>query len=687
MHDELLAEFPDVTYEAWRAQVDKDLKGADFEKRLTTRTLEGIVVRPLYTARDLASEPDAGGFAGLPPYRRGGAPLGHHGADWDVRAEERASDLATAQRDIAEDLAGGARSLWLRFDAAARSGDASRADGLPCADLTALDALLKDVDLAKVPVALDAGGNLAVPATFLALASRRGVELETLRGELGCDPLAALARDGSLPLGLERAATSLGELVLFCARSAPQLKAAVVSSEPYHSAGAHCGQELAYALATGLSYLRWSLAAGASVDAASAAISFGVAVASDLFFEIAKLRALRLCWSKIVAAHGGSPSAQNTRVHAFTSPRTKSVRDPWVNMLRSTTEAFAAMVGGADAVTTRGFDEAIGVSDGFARRIGRNVQIILNEEANVTHVADAAGGSYYVETLTDELARSAWALFQDVERRGGIAELITSGALARELATTAAARATAIARRQQPLTGISEFANVGEEPVVRAAPPERKPAVAAKPTPAADAALSQLRAATSPQRMAAAIAAATAGATLTELTRALAGDGARPVRCEALPVRRQAEAFEALRRRSDRHQQASGRRPSVFLCNLGPIPKHKARASFAAGFLQAGGIVPLDNEGFADVEVAAEAFAKSGADTAVICGSDEQYLEWVPKLGPALRARGAKQLVLAGRPGDQQATFEAAGVTRFIFVGADVVASLTQLLDGMGVAS
>jgi methylmalonyl-CoA mutase len=624
MHEELLAEFPDVSYETWRAQVEKDLKGADFEKRLTTRTLEGIVVRPLYTARDVASEPDAGGFAGLPPYRRGGSLLGHHGVDWDVRAEERASDAATAQRDIADDLAGGARSLWLRFDAAARSGDAKSADGLACADLTALDALLQGVDLAKVAVALDAGGNLALPATFLALASRRGVDLKTLRGELGCDPLAALARDGSLPCELERAAASLGELMLFCARSAPQLKAAAVSSEPYHSAGAHCGQELAYALATGLSYLRWGLAAGASVDEAGAAISFSMAVASDMFLELAKLRALRLCWAKVVAAHGGSARAQNTHVHAFTSPRTKTVRDPWVNMLRSTTEAFAAMVGGADAVTTRGFDEAIGVSDGFARRIGRNVQIILNEEANVTHVADAAGGSYYVETLTDELARSAWTRFQDVERRGGMAELLTSGALAHELAVTAAARAQAVAKRQQPLTGISEFANVTEEPVVRPAPPARKASAIAKPADAAQAALAQLKAAKDPQRIAAAIAAATAGAPLAELTRALAGDAAKPARCEALPVRRQAEAFEALRTRADRQQQSSGARPSAFLCNLGPIPKHKTRASFAASFLQAGGIVPLDNDGFADVDAAVEAFAKSGAGAAVICGSDEQ---------------------------------------------------------------
>ena len=255
----------------------------------------------------------------------------------------------------------------------------------------------------------------------------RGVRRNALCGSLGCGPLGAWARDVSLPLGWTVARSLFGELASYVRQlQAPQLRAAEVSTLAYHDAGASGTQELAYALATGLEYLRWAMDAGLSINAASAQIGFSVGVAGDLFLEVAKLRALRLCWAKLVAACGGDAAAQNTHLHAVTSRRTKTLRDPWVNILRTTTETFAAMVGGADSLTTRGFDELLGVSDSFARRIARNVQTILNEEAHVTHVADAGGGSYYIDALTDGLARGAWELFQGIEQGGGMASALTA---------------------------------------------------------------------------------------------------------------------------------------------------------------------------------------------------------------------------------------------------------------------
>jgi methylmalonyl-CoA mutase len=348
-------------------------------------------------------------------------------------------------------------------------------------------------------------------------------------------------------------------------------------------------------------------------------------------------------------------------------------------MLRTTTEAFAAMVGGADALTTRGFDELLGVSDGFARRIARNVQTILNEEAHVTHVADAAGGGYYIESLTDQLARGAWTIFQAIEERGGMAAALTSGSIAKEIAELASKRASAIAKRSAAITGVSEFANLREEKVVRASASVAERGRVDQTPPAA--ALDQLSTQRGNKRIAAAIAAARQGASLHSLTLALAGSGAA-VRCEPLPLRRHAEPFEALRTRAER-----GERPSAFLCNLGPVPKHKARASFASGFLNAGGIAAIDNDGFATPELAVEAFAAAGTPLAVICGADDQYPDWVPKLAPLLRARGATQILLAGKPGEHEAAFKAAGVNDFIFIGVDVVATLSQLLDRLGVAS
>jgi methylmalonyl-CoA mutase len=355
-------------------------------------------------------------------------------------------------------------------------------------------------------------------------------------------------------------------------------------------------------------------------------------------------------------------------------------------MLRTTTEAFAAMVGGADAVTTRAFDTALGRSDSFARRIARNVQAILNEEAHVTQVADAAGGSYYVESLTDQLARAAWTQLQDIERQGGMSAALTSGAIAKAIETTARAREQSVAKRSAALTGVSEFANLTEEPVRREPIGTRSASAQPQHNDAARAALEQLRAAAPGTRVPAAISAALVGANVSELTQGLA-IGAAQVQQPALPVRRPASLFEELRDRIDRHTAKGLATPKAFLCNLGEIPKHKARATFSTGFLSAGGIGVVDNEGFGSAKEALEAFSAAGTKTVVICGSDDQYPEWVPTLAPELRARGAQQIIVAGRPGDHQASFESAGVTSFISMGTDVVATLKQLLDGMGVAS
>ncbi len=684
MADKLLAEFPETTFEQWREQVEKDLKGADFQKRLVTRTLDGLEVQPLYTARDLPSA-DVG-FAGLTPYRRGSSPVGRYGARWDLRSEHSVWDIGRAKGEIAAELARGATSLWLRFDAAVRSGATNGSpDGLPCASAQDLEELLAGVDLARTPVALDAGSNAAaVAACYWSVAAKRGIEQTRLQGSLGLDPLGALAQDGRAPHSLAAARELLVEVAQRAAKRSPQLRSVVVSTTPYHDAGAAGATEVAIALGTALTYLRWLLEAGMSVGEASAQLEFRVGVAGDLFAELAKLRALRIGYAKLVAALGGDEPSQSLRLHAVTARRTKTLRDPWVNMLRTTTEAFSAMAGGADSLTTRGFDELLGPSDAFARRIARNVQVILNEEAHVTHVADPAGGSYYVESLTETIARDAWKRFQQLEAGGGLSAALESGKLQAEIAEIADKRDKAISKRSIAITGVNEFANLSEEPLVREHPTAAK--VASVATAGSGAGVSAIASAKAGARLEAAIQAFDKGASLRDVSAALGQNGA-PVEIERLPLRRHAERFEGLRARSEAHAKKSGKPPSAFLANLGSIPQHKARAGFTTGFLNAGGITAVENDGFADPAPLVEAFRNSGTKLAVICGTDEQYVEWVPKLAPLLAKAGAVEVLVAGRPGEQEATYKAAGVTGFIFVGSDVAATLSSLLDRSGVAS
>ena len=696
--ESLLSGFAEVSFASWKAEVERALPGGTLETKLTTRTLEGIDVKPLYTGEDWPWAQDAAGFPAAPPHRRGGQALGRFGKRWDVRPRYDNPSVAALARELTEDIDRGARSLWLCFDAEARTGRAPldpkpsvHERGVPCLTAGQLGSLLQSVPLERVVLSLDAGANaLTTAACFVALARARKLDLERLDCWLNCDPLGALARDGSLPRSLHDARAELTELACWATAHAPRWRSVTVSTVPYHDAGANAAQEIGYALATAVSYLRWLTEAGLGVTDACRQLAFSFAVGSDFFMEIAKLRALRQCWSSVVAACGGDGEAQRCTLHVTTSTRTKTVRDPFVNMLRETTEAFAAAVGGADAITTSGYDRLHGQSDALGRRVARNLQVILDEEAHVSRVADAAGGAWYVEALTSSLAERSWHEFQVIEREGGMAAALASGSVAARLGETAGARAELIAKRKQVITGVSEFADVREQTLARPArdqqaiASEHGRALQAAPSDQALAVATAAVRSSGQARFAAVVELAAAGATLTQIGHALGGSNEHE-RMERLPQRRSAEPYERLRDACDAHAETTGNRPSVFLCNLGPVPSHKARAQFATSFFNAGGLAVLDNDGFDTVETAAEAHARSGAEITVLCGSDADYPQWVERLVPALRSRGAKRVVLAGRPGKDETAYRAAGLSDFIYLGCNAIETLGRVLEAIGV--
>ncbi|WEO94710.1 methylmalonyl-CoA mutase family protein [Streptomyces sp. FXJ1.172] len=520
----LAAEFPDATHEQWQRLVEgvlrksgKEVSGTAAEDALSTTLEDGLRTRPLYTARDAA--PDAG-LPGFAPYLRGGRPEGNIAGGWDVRQRH----TALADDAVLADLENGGTSLWLVL------GEG----GLPVAGLPrALDGVYLDL----APVVLDAGRDTeAAAGALLRLYAERGVAAEAVRGNLGGDPLGYEARTGT---ALDTA--PYAALAARCAETYPGLRALTVDALPYHEAGGSAAQELGASLATGVAYLRELTGAGLSVEQAAGQLEFRYAATADQFLTIAKLRAARRLWAR-VAEVCAAPGAQVQ--HVVTSPVMMSRRDPWVNMLRTTVATLAAGVGGADAVTVLPFDHALGLPDAFARRIARNTSTILIEESHLARVIDPAGGSWYVEHLTDELARAAWEFFRSIERDGGQAAVLRSGRLRTDLATTWAERSKKLAKRREPVTGVSEFPLLAEKPV------EREPA----PEPPSG----------------------------------------------GLPRVRRDEAYEELRARSDAHLAATGARPRVFLATLGPAAAYTARATFAANLFQAGGIEPVTEGGFED---------------------------------------------------------------------------------------
>lgn len=683
------AGFPSVPEDEWRRAVERDLKGASFEKRLLSRLHEGLTIEPLFTSRQAPPEPDPSGFPGFPPFIRGGRFGGH----WDLRQEYADPDLEESRAAIRDDLAHGASSLWLVPGRNGRQGKdpaetvfGAGEKGLMLSSCGDFVDLLEGVDLAKIPVVIDAGGaGLPLAVLFLAAARQRKVDAKVLSGCLGADPLGGLARDGQLPFSLDETWNQAALLARWTSRETPGLRSLMVSTVPYHDAGAHAVQELAMAAATGLEALRRLEASGLDLETAALQIQFAFAVGQDLFVELAKLRAARMMWARVVEASGCSPSAQRMVLHARGSFRVLTACDPWVNLLRITLQGFTAAAGGADSLCTPSFDEVLGPADEFSRRLARNAQIILAEEAHLGRVIDPAGGSWYIETLTRQLAQSAWSLFQEIEQRGGAGVALQSGWIQEQVAAVAAQRRQSVAKRKEPITGVSEFPHLRETEW-----PHRSRDLAAlarssagrQKRPPVEVPTDWVKHA---DPVGALIEAASRGATLGRITQALSsGTPARVVRLES---ERQAAPFEKLRTATRLHRDKTGAFPQVFLANLGPIPRHKLRATFAANFFEAGGIEALGNDGFETPEAAAEAFRISGAPLVVICSTDETYVEQVPRLAPLLRQNGARAVIMAGRPGDHEAIFREAGVDTFIFLGCDVLAVLDDLLRRVGVIS
>ncbi len=684
--------------EDWLRDAERSLKGSPVST-LSTRTQEGLTLSPLYGAEDAGWQT---GFPGLAPFTRGGRPVTAGG--WEVCQLTADADPFQAARSMAEDTERGAGAVWIAFDTSMRRGfDAddpatADSDGVLASTVDDLDIVFDPVDLALTRVRLRAGGHaFGIAAAFTAAVRRHQVELGCLAGSFDFDPLGSLAGDGELVYGLERSLALMPDLVAWGARHAPRVETVAVSTIPYHMAGATAVDEIAYALATGVEYLRCLTGAGIDLATACRSLRMVTAIGRDIFMEAAKLRALRRTWARVVEVAGGAARTRRVAVHAVTSLRTMTVRDPWTNLLRVSVEAFAAAVGGADVITTLPLDAAIGPSDVLGRRLATNAQTILREESHLDHVADPAGGSWYVERLTADLAEAAWAAFQKIEAGGGMAAMFrqTEGVGA-ELERTLAARRAAIATRRDPVTGVSSYPNLAETPVVRSRPDREqlrthaavriaRHRAACDPEAALERVASRARRATSDGEVfSACVEAASAGATFAQLAEALAS-GAQASRIVPLPSEREAEMFERLRDASDAALEAQGSRPRVFLAAMGPTHEHRARSGFAVGFFHAGGFETVGGDGFSDAAEAAAAFAACRARIAVICSSDAVYAEVVTELAPALHAAGARTVVLAGRPRENEAVWRAAGVDRFIFAGCDVHLALRELLVDEGV--
>jgi len=610
----LAAEFPPATYAQWRKLVDDLLKGENFEQRLQSRSADGLVIEPLYER-----EPAASSLAGRTP-----------GKPWQVLQRIDHPDPAMANRQAIEDMQGGADGLVLVGAGCA----CAHGFGLNV-DVDALGTALEGVPLdGSIALEFDLGPQVDLPEfaanTFAANVSRRGIAPESLR--FGFDPLGGALSDGHGDVPLRELGPYVGRVATGLAALGFRRGLFKADGRVVYDAGGTEAQELAFVLAVAVFYLRALEAAGITLDDARRMIFFRLTADTEQFLTIAKFQALRRLWQRIEESCGLTP--QPAFVSAETTWRNMTRNDPQTNILRATIAVFAAGIGGADAVTVLPYTAAHGLPDSFARRIARNTQLVLIEEANLARVNDPMAGTGWHSDLADKLARAAWSQFQEIERAGGAAAALQQGLIQDKVTAARATLEHDMATRRRTLVGANDYANLGEAkvPVIE---------IAAR-------------------------------------TRAPGASPARPVEFPRIAPMRLAQPFEALRDASDRMLAAGGARPRIFLASLGTVADFTARATFAKIFFAVGGIETVDVEEFASTDELVQHFAISTTKFACLCGTDAAYTRDGVGVAKSLRAAGATQLYLTGRPQGLETDLVAAGVSTFVHAGSDVLAILQE---------
>ncbi len=622
----LASDFPPASEADWRATVAKALRSAPFET-LETPLYEGFRTEPLYT-------------------KRGEAPAVFGNRGWSI------IQPLVGEKQFADDLIGGASAFSIAFDAW---------PGIQIKDdLEPLVSSAKEFFISP--------GSSTADAAFLLASIGAG----KLAGSAGFDPLTVFALSGELPADRRALFADYADAAFYLREHAPSFVPFLASGHAWNGAGGSATEELGFALAAGVTYWRALAQAGMPVSEAARCIGFSLSASSDIFLTIAAFRAMRLLWARALAAAGESPNP-DLLLLAKMPTRILTAYDPHVNMLRATAAAFGAAIGGAAGIEVLPLDEAAGNATELTRRLARNTGLVLKEETWLPAVADPAAGSAYVESLTGELAARAWALFREVEAQGGLAAALENGFVAEKLRRPADMQERAIARRKEKLTGISEFPNLSEvAPTPDLAPGRIESASAlsselALPVPEKG------------ERFAALVAAAAADATLSDLRAA-----SRTVRDIAFAplnaAKRDAEPFEALRRRSDAALSSIGSRPPIFLAALGKPDEYRARANWVQGFFAAGGIdVLAPAEGFDTVEALVEAFKQSPAPAACLCASNAVYGA-MPGAAAALKRAGAVLVYLAGPASILKTldTQDKTAVDRLIYEGCDALAVLQE---------
>ena len=611
----LSEEFDPVSTESWEKVIERDLKGADYNKKLVWKSVDGITVRPYFRSEDIEGLDLSDAQPGVFPFLRGSSPDSN---DWLIRQEVDVITVAKALEEASFMIEKGVQSICFNFENPMNS--------------EALSELLGKLPLEKIEVSIFGLDSEIFPELLNELTQGKGFSSEDLNIHWDCDPLGEFSLTGNL--GDEDEAYNKMASLLAQTKTFPGVKTIAVHGDYFRRSGSKFVQELAFSLALANEYLNEMDEQGFPADETAASMVFNFAIGSNYFLELAKLRAARLLWSRVIESYiGKAGESAGMYVHAETSTWNKTIYDPYVNMLRTTTEAMSAVLGGVDSLTVHPFDHSYKTPDAFSERLARNNQIILKEESHFDKVVDPAGGSYYIEKLTDSIATEAWKLFQEVEKQGGYTEAFMQGYIQNEIASSAQMRDENIATRKEVLLGVNQYPNNNESI-----------------HPKADSSFFNVPV-------------------------------VDPTDADAQPLipYRGAEGFEFLRMATEKAEE----RPKVFLLTIGDANWRKGRADFAANFFGCAGYEILNNSGFNTISEGIEAAAEAGAEIIVLCSSDPEYAEYAPDAVKINKGRAI--IVVAGYPKKIIEQLESQGISHFIHVRTNILKTLMKIHRELGI--
>ena len=611
--ERLFNEFQPVTSQDWKNKIIEDLKGTDYDKKMIWKTPEGFDVNPFYRKEDLPAGCE-NNIPGKYPFTRGNSADNN----WLVRQDLNIADANEANAKAKKIIAQGVEGVAFRV-----KGKWVTPEYIPT--------LLNGIDAEKIELNFNVCPGKAVEFTTLLVEYYRqcGFNLENIRGSINYDPIEKELFAGKV---LENC-TEVMKALIEATSATPKIRCIAVNSNKLNNAGAYIAQELGYALAWGNEYLCTATEAGIPVDAIAKNIKFNMGISSNFFMEIAKFRAARMLWAKIVEQYQPQCKCScKMIIHAETSQFNLTLFDSYVNMLRTQTEAMSAAIAGVESITVTPYDTVYEEPTDFAMRIAKNQQLILKHESHLNKVADPAGGSYYIESLTASIANEAWKQFLAIENEGGLHKAVKEGKVQADIEKTAESRRTALAKRKEILLGTNQYPNFSE--------------------------LSESKRPKS----------------------AVCGCGCHSEEKQALTIatKRLAEEFEQLRLQTEE----SGRRPKAFMLTIGNLAMRQARAQFSCNFLATAGYEVIDNLGFKSVDEGVKAALEANADIVVICSSDDEYAEYAI---PAYEAISDKAIfIVAGAPACMP-ELQQAGIENFIHVRVNVLDTLRELNKKLGI--